>query len=135
MLSLSKKTDYALLFLASLAEKPKEYLSLRTVAREKKLPYRFLAQIARALVHGGLIISREGSGGGYRLSKPAKKIRVSDVVMAVEGGVALTSCLSHSETECALAVNCPLKKGMPSIQRMVMKTLTKKTVADLLTAK
>ncbi|MDO8512277.1 MAG: Rrf2 family transcriptional regulator [bacterium] len=134
MLSLSKKTDYALLVLTTLAQKPKDYVSLRELAVRKNMPYRFLAQVARALVHDGLIISREGSGGGYRLKKSAKKISVSDVVTAIEGGVALASCLSHSETECELAVNCPLKKGMPSIQRMVLKTLTKKTVADLLAA-
>ena len=135
MLSLSKKTDYALLVLTTLAQQPKDYVSLRELAIKKQMPYRFLAQVARALVHDGLIVSREGSGGGYRLNKPAKKISVSDVVTAIEGGVALASCLSHSETECALATNCPLKKGMPSIQRMVLKTLTKKTVADLLAAK
>lgn len=135
MLSLSKKTDYALLVLTTLAQQPKDYVSLRELALEKQMPYRFLAQVARALVHDGLIVSREGAGGGYKLNKPAKKISVSDVVTAIEGGVALASCLSHSDSECALAVNCPLKKGMPSIQRMVLKTLTKKTVADLLAAK
>ena len=110
MLSLSKKTDYALLVLTTLAQQPKGYVSLRELAMKKQMPYRFLAQIARALVHDGLIISREGSGGGYRLNKPAKKISVSDVVTAIEGGVALASCLSHTESECAMAVNCPFKK-------------------------
>jgi len=135
MLSLSRKTDYALLVLTTLAQKPKEYISLRELSRRKNMPYRFLAQVAQSLVRAGLIASREGSNGGYCLNRPAKKISVSDVVNAIEGGVALAACLSHSESDCALVANCPLKKGMPSIQRLVLKTLTQKTVADLLSAK
>lgn len=132
MLSLSKKTDYALLVLSELAQKPGAYLSLRDLAQSRKMPYRFLAQVVRALIKNDLIESREGARGGYRLNKSAKKISVRDVVVAVEGGVALASCLSHEAKNCALVSNCPLKKGIPHVQRLVLETLGKKTVADLM---
>ena len=135
MLSLSKKTDYALLLLTLLAQKPKEYFSIKKLALEKKMPYRFLAQIANSLANGGILESREGLGGGYRLAKSAKKITVHDVVSVIEGGVALAACLSKGKAVCMSSENCPLKSGMPMVQKMVLQTLAKKNIADLVAGK
>jgi Rrf2 family protein len=132
MLSLSKKTDYALLLLTMLAQKPEEYFSIKKLALEKKMPYRFLAQIANTLTSGGILKSREGVGGGYRLAKKAKKITVHDVVSVVEGGVALATCLSKRNSACVRSEGCPLKSGMPMVQKMVLQTLAKKNIADLI---
>lgn len=132
MLSLSKKTDYALLVLSALAERPNEYISLSAVAKERNLPYRFTAQVARALLKSKILESREGISGGYKLAKKAEKITVKDVVLAVEGGIALAACLKSKENICEQASFCPAKKGLPAVQKMVMETLSSKTIADLI---
>lgn len=130
MLSLSKKTDYALLILCELASAPGEFLPLRALAERRRLPFRFLAQIARLLLKRGLIVSREGANGGYRLKKDPRKITVSEVIFAVEGGVALSECLKEINN-CGVSASCPLRGSMPEVQKMVLKTLEKKTVASL----
>lgn len=135
MLSLSKKTDYALLLLTVLAQKPKEYFSIKNLALEKKMPYRFLAQIAKILTTGGLLESREGMSGGYRLARSAKKITVQDVVTVVEGGVNLATCLSKRDSTCIRSETCPLRFGMPMVQKMVLQTLAKKNIANLIADK
>lgn len=131
MLSLSKKTDYALVLLSELARKPREYVSLRALSDEKNMPYRFLAQVAKVLRGAGLTESREGAAGGYRLAKAPAKISVSDVITAVEGGVALSECL-ESLGGCSIAATCPMRGKMPEMQRLVLNTLKKKSISDLI---
>jgi len=134
MLSLSRKTDYALLLLSALAEKPNDYISLSLLSKERNLPYRFIAQVARALLKNRIIESREGSSGGYRLARKSSDITVKDVVLAVEGGVALASCL-NPEKSCSQLSFCPARKGLPAVQKLIMDTLSAKTIEDLMLSK
>lgn len=99
------------------------------------MPYRFLAQIAKILTTGGLLESREGMSGGYRLARSAKKITVQDVVTVVEGGVNLATCLSKRDSTCIRSETCPLRFGMPMVQKMVLQTLAKKNIANLIADK
>lgn len=132
MLSLSRKTDYALLILTALAERPDVYTSLRDLAREKRLPYRFVSQVVRPLLSHGMLESREGVAGGYRLAKDPASISVRDVVAAEEGGVALAACLDASKHyACPQKAHCTARGGLPSLQRLVLQTLAEHSVADL----
>lgn len=133
MLSLSRKTDYALLILTALAERPTVYTSLRDLTKEKNMPYRFVSQIVQPLLHAGILESREGAGGGYRLAKEPSAITVQDVVAAEEGGVALAACLDPSKHfACQQKEHCTVRRGMPTVQRLVLQTLSKHTLADLI---
>jgi Rrf2 family protein len=133
MLSLSRKTDYALLILTALAKRSKAFTSLRKLAEEKHLPYRFVAQVVRPLIRRGMLESREGIHGGYRLAKDASGITVHEVVAAEEGGVALARCLNpEKEYACPQKAACTARGGMSLLQRMILQTLSQHTVADLL---
>lgn len=133
MLSLSRKTDYALLILTVLAQRPREFTSLRLLAKEKRLPRRFIAHVVRPLLARGILESREGVAGGYRLKKAASAITVQEVVAAEEGGVALASCLNPAkEYACSQKAVCTVRGGLPLVQRLMLETLARHTIADLL---
>lgn len=134
MLSLSRKTDYALLILTALAERPGEFTSLRLLAKERRLPLRFIAHVVRPLMTRGILESREGVSGGYRLKKRPSEITVQEVVAAEEGGVALAACLDPTKHyACPQKSVCTARGGMPAMQRLMLETLAQHTVADLLT--
>ena len=61
----------------------------RTIAEEEQIPRQFLSKILHSLRNAGLVKSTMGPGGGYELSRPAKKIMVEDVVEAIEGPLRL----------------------------------------------
>lgn len=133
MLSLSRKTDYALLILTALAERPNVFTSLRDLAKEKNMPYRFVSHVVRPLLRAGILESREGVGGGYRLAKEPSAVTVHDVVAAEEGGVALAACLDATKHyACPQKAHCTVRRGMPTVQRLVLQTLSKHTLADLI---
>jgi Rrf2 family protein len=57
----------------------------RDLAQQEKLPNKFLEAILLALRRGGFLESKVGMGGGYRLTRPPKDIKVSDLIRRLEG--------------------------------------------------
>lgn len=95
MLSFSKQTDYALLFLERLA-KEKNYLSLSQLIKETDLPHRFLARIASTLVKHKIIASREGKVGGYKLTDKFNQISFFDFLKIFEKDLEAVDCLKEN---------------------------------------
>lgn len=82
----SKKADYALRAMAILAALPPDRtLQAQELADTGKIPIKFLEQILLVLKRSGLLRSKRGVGGGYRLGKESRLISVADIVEAVDG--------------------------------------------------
>lgn len=58
------------------------------LAHAQQVPSKFLGAILRDLREQGLIESRRGADGGYRLARPADEITVADIVRALDGPLA-----------------------------------------------
>lgn len=108
MIHISVKTDYAILLMLALAERYNDgRTSLRSVAREKRLPYRFLGSIAHSLKKSGLIDSKEGATGGYYLLRAPSRISVGDIVRAIDGPTSVARCMTGAGT-CPKFATCTL---------------------------
>jgi len=64
---------------------PNHFVQSKDLAAQENLPNKFLESILLALRRGGFLESKVGSGGGYRLSRPARQIRVGDLIRRLEG--------------------------------------------------
>jgi Rrf2 family protein len=84
---ISVKVDYACRVMAELArlESSGELAQIDHLARTEAVPANFLAQILGKLRTHGLITSRRGNLGGYRLARPADEISLYDIMIATEG--------------------------------------------------
>lgn len=84
---ISAKADYAVRALLELAcsDRP---LTAEEVAGAQGIPSRFLGSILTDLRRAGLVTSRRGTDGGYRLARPAREISVADVMRATDGPLA-----------------------------------------------
>lgn len=83
---LSKRTEYGLRAVVQLAQLwPRSYVQSKDLAGQEDLPNKFLESILLALRRGGFLESKVGSGGGYRLSKAPREIRVGDIIRRLEG--------------------------------------------------
>ncbi|NQS89366.1 Rrf2 family transcriptional regulator, partial [Patescibacteria group bacterium] len=92
LFKLTKRADYALALLAMLAKRPKgEKVSLSEM-KSLGMPRAFMAQIAKDLVTGGVLISKEGKGGGYSLLKEPGEISVKEALEVLEGEVLPVDC-------------------------------------------
>ena len=88
----SAKTDYAIRAAIELAAvEDGAPLKGERIATAQSIPLRFLENILMALRHAGLVESRRGADGGYRLAKPADQVAVADVIRAIDGPLANVS--------------------------------------------
>jgi len=99
-MKLSKRCEYGLKAAVSLAAHfGRGYLQSREIAESEGLPAKFLESILLALRSAGLLESKVGAGGGYRLSRTPDAIMVADIISALEGGdpdIALSK--EHAQT-------------------------------------
>lgn len=131
MLSFSRKADYGILLLTVLAQsREHEYVSVREVAKKHALPYTFLAKIASELHRMGVIESREGVRGGFRLKLSPEEISLGSVVAVLDGPVAPVACMQGKA--CVCQASCSHKGIMQSVSRLVEQTMADYSLQDLL---
>jgi Rrf2 family iron-sulfur cluster assembly transcriptional regulator len=114
------------------AKSSDDFVSLNAVAEDMKLSQGFLEEIAMSLKKAGLIKGRKGPGGGYRLAKPASKITAEHILIALEGPVLLAPC--HGGI-CSVASSCRSKFLWGFLQKDVLQSLKKMTLAKMVYAK
>jgi Rrf2 family transcriptional repressor of oqxAB len=93
----------------------------------------FLRRVLKRLVEVGLIETREGRDGGYRLTRPAEEIKLSDVYKAMN----LDRALAPSPAE--PNPMCPIGSGIRTVfgtiaseaEDAIVGVLSRYTVADV----
>ena len=92
-MKVSKKEDFAILLMTILAKNFSEkFIPLSYVSKETNLSPLFLKHIALDLKHSGLVKSREGVQGGYRLSRNPRHISAAHILQAVSNGLVKPAC-------------------------------------------
>lgn len=84
-MKLSTKGRYAMIALADLVRNGEERLvSLSEIAERQEVSLTYLEQLFLKLRRAGIVESVRGPGGGYRLSRDAREVRVSEILGAVD---------------------------------------------------
>jgi Rrf2 family iron-sulfur cluster assembly transcriptional regulator len=92
--ALSRKADYAVRAMIALGE-AWESGGLRTISaisEEMALPRSYTPQVLGRLIEAGLVVSRPGRGGGYRLTRDPADIRMLAIVEAADGPLRIERC-------------------------------------------
>ena len=85
-MQISRKADYALRAMTILGSlSPDRTMLAQELASAGKIPNKFLEQILLVLKRSGLLRSKRGVGGGYRLARESRLISVAEVIEAVDG--------------------------------------------------
>lgn len=80
---------------------------IKDISRRQAISPRYLEQIFQNLKKAGLLNSRRGPQGGYVLAKEPEDITVRDIVLAVEGKIALVDCTDEAcEKTCEFDNHC-----------------------------
>ncbi len=128
----SRPCEYAIRALAHLACSPDRFPARAAeIARAENLPAPVLGKVLQELVRKGLLESRRGPGGGFRLARRAELITLRDVVAAIDGLDPLMECAVGLE-RCADDAPCPLHDTFKAIRTQVttyLETTTLDTMA------
>jgi len=130
MLKLSRLTDYAVVALVRLSA-AEGVATSPGIAAAIGIPEPTIAKVLKALAGQGLVISSRGARGGYRLGKPLSEIAVAEVIMAVDGPIALTSCVDGASGGCESQSLCPVAGRWDPVNDAIRAALTGITLADM----
>lgn len=93
----------------------------------------FLRRVLARLSQAGLIEAREGRGGGYRLSRPAKEILLSEIHAAIEPGGVIAPSPCEPNRRCQIGAG--IRKAFDEVAQVandgLMRGLSQKTVHDI----
>ena len=132
MLRLSKKADYALIAMKHLAQKcaGPQSTSAREIAEQYDIPIELLAKVLQRLVRTGLLVSTQGTRGGYTLSRPPGAISVADVIQAIDGPLTVTAC-STDNNDCEQYSKCSIRDPLWQIRERIVQALVTVTLSEM----
>ena len=125
---LTRKGKYGLKAMIALAKANGDGpVLIGNLAEQEAIPKKFLENILLALKHRGLVHSRKGPGGGYQLGREPEKISVGDIVRALDGPLALVSCVSQTAyapcEECVTEKDCAVRRIFQQVRDQTAKIL------------
>ena len=134
---LSKKSEYALRALLELTEAYGQRPVRRSdIAERQNIPLGFLEAILLQLKHAGILGSRPGVDGGFRLIKKPEQISLGTIIRALDGPLAPIPCVSQTAyqtcEDCpyADALQCPIKTPMQEVRNAIAGVLDHYTLKD-----
>src|SRR3954465_4812441 len=129
---LSHLADYAVVLMTAAARRPGGAgLSATDLSCETGVPLPTTQKLMGQLAASGLLSSVRGAGGGFALARPAAKIRLADIVEAVEGPIVMTMCSDSSNHDCILDAHCRVKPHMGVVGNAVRGALGAVSLTEL----
>lgn len=133
-MQLTKGVEYGIEGILYLARRDRpEPLLIREISRATAIPETFLSKIFQRLASRGLIRSRRGFRGGFRLARPARRITLREIVEALQGPIEFHRCLDHLRAR-GRQHRCHLGRVFRDAQKKVAAVLEKTTLEDILQA-
>jgi len=130
LLKLTKKADYGLIALKHLADSgPGAAMSANEIGEAYGLPQEALAKILQRLAKAGLLISHQGTRGGYSLARNARMISAFEVIQAIDGPVFFTSCGAHDD--CSHTSRCNVKEPLRKVSESIKEVLSRLTLDQM----
>jgi Rrf2 family protein len=133
---LSRKAKYAIKALLALAEhESEEPIRIADLARAEQIPPKFLELILLELRNQGILQSRKGKGGGYRLARRPSEIFLGQVVRTFDGPLAPVPCASQTAyvrcADCRNEAVCGVRLAMKEVRDATARILDGTSLASL----
>jgi Rrf2 family protein len=129
MLRLSKKADYALMAMKHLAQQDSSS-SAREIAEQYDIPAELMAKVLQRLARKGLLVSQQGTRGGYYLARGADTVTVAEVIQAIDGPVTVTACSVQGD-KCGQFSKCSVRDPLWRIRKLILAALGTCTISDI----
>jgi len=115
----SKETDYAVRALVNVALEGNSYKSSRKIAKQESIPYPFLRRIISVLKKKGFLLTKEGKDGGVKLKRKPENIRLSDVILSLQGRIDVSKCIFRKKI-CRRQSGCRLRKKLAEVEKRII---------------
>jgi Rrf2 family protein len=133
MIKISTKGRYGTRLMLNLAlhyNAEKKPVILKNIAKEEEISIRYLEQIIIPLKLSKLVKSIRGAGGGYILSLPPSKVKLIEVIEALEGPIALVDCIDDLDY-CERTPRCAVHEIWKEANNLLRDYFSKTTLQNL----
>lgn len=132
MSMLSNTAEYALRAMVSLSRaEPGKVMLGRDLSALTGVPAKYLSKILLDLNRAGMVSAVRGQGGGYRLSRDAKNIRLIEVVEIFDRPRAHPRCLLSFDKECSDEAGCSAHDRWKLVRTVYLDFLDSTTLSDI----
>ena len=132
MIRLSRLADYGVVMMTHIATLADDMHTAHAVAEATRIPEPTASKILKTLVRADLLDSHRGASGGYTLARQPDEIRITEIIIAVDGPIALTSCLDAAGSDCSLVPTCPTRTNWQKINDAIHRALDEVSLADMM---
>jgi FeS assembly SUF system regulator len=130
VLRVSKLTDYAVVVLSQL-EAEGGVQTAPGLAQATGIGEPTVAKVLKMLAQSGLVEGHRGARGGYSLVKPLADLPLADVIVAIDGPIALTACVDGGFGLCEAEHVCPVRGRWDPVNAAIRNALAGITVARI----
>jgi Rrf2 family protein len=136
MKTISPKCKYALQALYGLTDEyEKGPVLISTLAKRQRIPRKSLEVILWELKQRGIVDSKSGRVGGYKLAMPPSEVKLGSIIRIVDGPLAPLPCASETAyrkcDECTDPDTCGTRLVMREVRDAIVGILDKGTLADV----
>ena len=129
---ISTKGRYALQVMLDLAQQsPDAYISLHDISQRQAVSMKYLEAIVAMLNKAGMVESRRGKSGGYRLTRPPESCSVGEILQLTQGSMAPVYCLEPGGA-CEKSERCITYPMWRQLDQLIDSYLRRVSLADLL---
>lgn len=132
MFRITKLADYGVLLMAQFARDAGKLHNAAELAELAHLPQPTVSKILQILLREGMLESVRGVNGGYRLSRSPQEVSVRDIIVAMEGPIALTECNLEGDSHCEQEASCSIRGNWQRINHAIRDALGHISLADML---
>ncbi|MBF0567794.1 MAG: RrF2 family transcriptional regulator [Nitrospirae bacterium] len=135
MLRLSTRCQYGVRAMYEIARGyPAMPVTIKAISEKQDVSVAFLEQILGKLRKAGLIRSVKGPGGGYMLKAAPEEISIEEILLILEGPIAITACVTQEDASggCVKADHCVIQHLWKALGRQIEDFLNTITLRDLL---
>jgi Rrf2 family protein len=127
----SRACEYGMRALVEMARDQEQPIHLaQELAERLDIPAPFLAKTLQLLVKKDILHSTKGRSGGFSFARPASKIRLLEVVEAIDGLGLAEDCVLGMPL-CGDSKPCSVHYGWAPIRKAIVQMLKTKTIKSL----
>lgn len=115
IMHVSVRTLYALRTVVELAEEPDSPSHARELASQRYINENYLVEVLTELRHAGIVSTKKGPRGGYRLDRSPEKISLGEVIKAMEGPTFVSPCTQPEHSDCEIVDDCSIQSVLAAV--------------------
>jgi Rrf2 family iron-sulfur cluster assembly transcriptional regulator len=124
----SKKCEYGLQAILFMAAHDLECVCpAEEISKKLNIPKEFISKILQSLTESGIVESKKGKLGGFKLAKHPSRIKLIDIVDAIDGLESFNSCVLGFPN-CSPEKPCPVHDEWGVLRTKAYEMLSTETI-------